>query len=114
MALQNNPDVNCLEEAREWYANNGDQEVIDKYSRFLIDILPGLKVDEIKGMTCVTCGNPSDLPYIDGVSATVTVAVVGNGRGATICDEVGRIAAQLSLTGHWDSELPKKLFEAIF
>ncbi|KAF8795751.1 hypothetical protein HNY73_000214 [Argiope bruennichi] len=100
--------VNTLEEIKEWYKSDGDQEVIDKYSRFLISIIPGLKVEEVKGKTCITCDSPSGLPYIDRISLTVTVAVVGNGKGATICDEVGRIAADLSLTGKWKSELPQK------
>ncbi|XP_055948027.1 uncharacterized protein LOC129981280 [Argiope bruennichi] len=114
MGIQRNSELNTLEEIKEWYKSDGDQEVLDKYSKFLIGIIPGLKVEEVKGKTCVTCDSPSDLPYIDRVSPTVTVAVVGNGRGATICDEVGRIAADLSLTGKWNSELPQKLFEAIF
>ncbi|CAL1281700.1 unnamed protein product [Larinioides sclopetarius] len=114
LGTQRNPEVETLEEIKEWYKSDGDQEVLDKYSRFLIDMIPGLKVEEIKGKTCITCDSPSDLPYIDRISPTVTVAVVGNGRGATICDEVGRIAAELSLTGKWNLELSPKLFEAIF
>lgn len=65
-------------------------------------------------MTCVTCYNKSGQPYIDRVSPTVTVAVVGNGEGAKYSDEIGRIAAALSLTGKWESELPKSHFQAIY
>ncbi|KFM83517.1 hypothetical protein X975_07038, partial [Stegodyphus mimosarum] len=65
-------------------------------------------------MTCVTCDSPSGLPYIDRVTPTVTVAVVGNGKGAKFSDEVGRIAAHLSVTGKWDSELMQSQFKAIF
>ncbi|GBN27120.1 hypothetical protein AVEN_224320-1 [Araneus ventricosus] len=114
LGTQRNPEVGTLEEIKEWYYSDGDKEVLDKYSRFVIDIIPGLKVEEVTGKTCITCDSPSALPYIDRISPTVTVAVVGNGGGATICDEVGRIAAELSLTGKWNSELPPKLFEAIF
>lgn len=44
----------------------------------------------------------------------MTVAAVANGRGAKFSDEVGRIAATLSLTGKWDSELPKGNFQVIY
>lgn len=62
---------------------------------------------------CVTCETPTGFPYIDQVTPTVTLAAVGNGWGATYAEEIGRIAATLSLTGIWDSELPKSLFEIV-
>ncbi|CAL1281697.1 unnamed protein product [Larinioides sclopetarius] len=69
--------------------------------------------EAVSSKTCLTCHNETGLPYIDRVTPTVTVAVVGNGVGAMTSDEVGRIAAELSLNGKWDSELPKNLFEAV-
>ncbi|GFV43357.1 monomeric sarcosine oxidase [Trichonephila clavipes] len=107
-------ELSTLEESRQWYNSDGCPLVTRHYSRFLIDILPGLLVDEVSSKTCISCDSPTDLPYIDRITPTVAVAVVGNGRGATMCDEVGRLAAELCLTGKWDSELPKKPFEAIF
>lgn len=62
---------------------------------------------------CVTCETPTGLPYIDKVTPTVTLAVAGNGWGATTAEEIGRLAAYLSLTGSWDSEIPKALFEIV-
>ncbi|GBO03340.1 hypothetical protein AVEN_231801-1, partial [Araneus ventricosus] len=73
-----------------------------------------LKVTAVRSKTCITCDSPPHLPFIDRLTPTVTVAAVGNGLGATTCDEVGRIAAELSATGKWDSELHKSLFEAIY
>ncbi|GBO35846.1 hypothetical protein AVEN_10319-1, partial [Araneus ventricosus] len=67
----------------------------------------------VSSKTCLTSHNETGLPYIDRVTPTVTVAVVGNGVGAAICDEVGRIAAELSTSGEWDSDLPRNLFEAV-
>ena len=74
----------------------------------------GLNYEGINKMTCVTSHNTSGQPYIDRVSPTVTVGVVGNGRGAQYSDEVGRIAAVLSLTGKWESELPKSHFRVMY
>lgn len=62
-------------------------------------------------MTCVTCDSPTEQPYIDRVSPTVTVAAVGNGRGAKISDEIGRLAANLSVYGRWDSKLNQSHFK---
>lgn len=64
-------------------------------------------------MTCVTSSSPSGQPYIDRVSPTVTVAVVGNSRGAKLADEVGKIAADLSLRGRWNSEVSQSHFKII-
>ncbi|XP_035210047.1 uncharacterized protein LOC118184482 [Stegodyphus dumicola] len=107
-------EVKSLPEIKQWYLSKGDERVIDVYSKLLIEMLPGLEVEGISSMTCVTCHSPSGLPYIDRVTPTVTVAVVGNGKGAKFSDEVGRIAAHLSVTGKWDSELMQSQFKAIF
>ncbi|XP_035230949.1 uncharacterized protein LOC118202849 [Stegodyphus dumicola] len=107
-------EIKSLPEIKEWYLSKGDKRVIDVYSKLLIEMLPGLEVESISSSTCVTCDSPSGLPYIDRVTPTVTVAVVGNGKGAKMSDEVGRIAAHLSVTGKWDSELMQSQFKAIF
>ncbi|GFV43347.1 uncharacterized protein TNCV_1948601 [Trichonephila clavipes] len=113
MGHQKNSEVTTLEEVKKWYSNTGDSEVIDKLSKLVKRIIPDLKVSRMQSKTCITCDSPTHLPYIDRITPTVAVAAVGNGLGATICDEVGRLAACLSVTGKWDSELPKSLFEII-
>ncbi|GFT31236.1 peroxisomal sarcosine oxidase [Nephila pilipes] len=113
MGHQRNSELTTLREAKEWYSDAGDSEVIEKLSKFARKIIPDWKVNAMRSKTCITCDSPSRLPYIDRITPTVTVAVVGNGLGATTCDEVGRIAACLSITGKWDSELTKSLFEII-
>ncbi|KFM80511.1 Peroxisomal sarcosine oxidase, partial [Stegodyphus mimosarum] len=109
-----NCDIKTLPEVKQWYLSKGDERAIEIYSKLLIEMLPGLDFEDISSMTCVTCENPSGLPYIDQIRPTVTVAVVGNGKGAKFSDEVGRIAAHLSMTGKWDSELAKSQFKVIF
>ena len=62
---------------------------------------------------CVTCESPTKFPYIDQITPTVTIAVVGNGYGAATAEEIGRLAAVLSLNGTWDSEIPADLFKIV-
>lgn len=106
--------VGTLEEIKRWYLSKGDPRKIKTLSKFLVKVLPGLNFEKVTDMTCVTSYSPSGQPYIDRVSPTVTVAAVANGKGAKFSDEVGRIAATLSLTGRWDSELSKSHFEAVY
>ncbi|CAL1281698.1 unnamed protein product [Larinioides sclopetarius] len=114
MGHQRNSEITTLQEAKAWYREPGDSEVMEKMSKLIFEIIPNLKVTSVRSKTCITCDSPPHLPYIDRLKPTVAVATVGNGLGATTCDEVGRIAAELSVTGKWDSELPKSLFEAIY
>lgn len=79
----------------------------------LFFFLLGLVTDGLFRKVCVTCETPTGLPYIDKVTPTVTLAVAGNGWGATTAEEIGRLASCLSLTGSWDSEIPKALFEIV-
>ncbi|CAL1281696.1 unnamed protein product [Larinioides sclopetarius] len=102
-----------LKEVNEWYNSHGDLEIVNQLSCLLRQLLPNTNFEAVSSKTCLTCHNETGLPYIDRVTPTVTVAVVGNGVGAMTSDEVGRIAAELSLNGKWDSELPKNLFEAV-
>ncbi|GFR12168.1 peroxisomal sarcosine oxidase [Trichonephila clavata] len=113
MGHQKNSEVTTLEEVKKWHSSTGDSEVIQKLPKLVKRIIPDLKVNRVQSKTCITCDSPTRLPYIDRITPTVAVAAVGNGLGATICDEVGRLAACLSVTGQWDSELPKSLFEII-
>lgn len=106
--------VSTLEEIKEWYLSKGNLKEVKTLEKFLTNFLRGLNFANVTNMTCVTSYSPSGQPYIDRVSPTVTVTAVGNGKGAKFSDEVGRIAATLSLTGRWDSELSKSHFKAVF
>lgn len=61
----------------------------------------------------MTVNTPTRLPYIDTVAPQLTVALGDNGYSAKCCDELGRLAAGLALTGHWEDDLPKEAFRAI-
>lgn len=103
-------EVHTVEEIKEWYLSPGNSRVIEEYANILKNLLPGLKVISTKGKTCVTSHTPSALPYIDRITPVLTVAIAGNGKGAKMSDELGRIAAYLCIKGEWNSPLPRSLF----
>ncbi|XP_023227105.1 uncharacterized protein LOC111627714 [Centruroides sculpturatus] len=81
-----------------------------EYADILKKLLSGIEVMSIKGSSCVTTHTPSKLPYIDRVTPILTVAIAGNGKGAKMSDELGRITANLAVKGEWNSEIPHSLF----
>ncbi|KAG8182835.1 hypothetical protein JTE90_000442 [Oedothorax gibbosus] len=109
-----NEEINSLEEMKEWYLLNGNEDLLKTHLKFVTELFPKIKLSNVETMSCACCYSLSGLPYIDKISPTVTVACAGNGKGAKFSDEVGRIAAKLSLTGEWDSEIPKEKFKVIF
>ncbi|GIY56709.1 hypothetical protein CDAR_184311 [Caerostris darwini] len=112
--VRDDVELKTLEELRKWYLSEGNEKMVKTHVKLLTELIPGLKYTDIHRRTCATCETPSGLPYIERVSPTVTVAIAGNGKGAKFSDEVGRIAAELSITGKWNSELSPNLFQAIF
>lgn len=44
----------------------------------------------------------------------LVIAGAGCGHGAQSCDEIGRLAAVLGLTGAWDSDLQRERFTVRF
>ena len=44
----------------------------------------------------------------------LVIAGAGCGHGAQSCDEIGRLAAVLGLTGAWDSDLDREKFRVRF
>ncbi|XP_071040633.1 putative sarcosine oxidase [Parasteatoda tepidariorum] len=109
-----NSELTTLDEVKKWYQSTGSEDTLSFFSRMLKDLLPGLKVEKIFNVPCVTADSPTGFPYIDRLTPTVTVAAIGNSRGAAMCEEVGRLAAHLSVTGKWDSKISKSLFEVIY
>jgi len=74
-------------------------------------LVPGLACISVHGDSCVTSNTPGKLaPYIDSVAPGLVVAAGGCGHAAKGCDEIGRLAAVLSLEDRWDSHLDQQLF----
>ncbi|XP_042912375.1 uncharacterized protein [Parasteatoda tepidariorum] len=109
-----NSELKNLKEIKNWYNCSGEKYISEHYSKIIQDLFPDLKFEEMLPKTCVTCSNPSELPYIDNISPNIIVAAVGNGSGVMMCEEIGSIAAELSVESTWNSKLSKSLFRAIF
>lgn len=63
---------------------------------------------------CVTSNTPSRRPYIDLLTPSLGVALGGNGYAAKSSDEIGRLAADLLVTGTWsDPNIPHEVVQII-
>jgi sarcosine oxidase/L-pipecolate oxidase len=60
---------------------------------------------------CVMSLTTTYRPFIDLVSPKLGVAIGGNGYAAKSCDEIGRLAASLLITGKWTDDLPHDVFQ---
>ena len=72
---------------------------------------PGLKPLSTETDTCVTTATRSGMPYIDMITPEIGVAIGGNGVGARLAYEIGRIAAKMIMKGHWDYDISPDLFK---
>lgn len=65
---------------------------------------------------CVHIRTPTHLPYIDEIEpGRIYVAFGGNGLAAKCADELGRLGADLTATGHWqDPELQASDFKIAY
>lgn len=51
-------------------------------------------------------------PFVDEVAKGLYLAVGGCGHAAKSCDEIGRIAAKLTVDGVWDTIVPREAMAA--
>jgi len=103
--------LSTAEEVEEWYrAGTGDKEAVEELERFIMDFVRDLGVEAVSGGCCVTSKTKDKSgPYIDCVKSGLFVAGGGCGYAAKSCDEIGRIAAVLSVTGDWDSDIARDI-----
>ncbi len=103
-----NKELSTLEHMSAYYANGPDMNQVEELVAQAKELLPELKVESVRGDSCVTCNTPRKIaPFIDIVAPGLGVATGGCGYAAKSCDEIGRLAATLLLDGHWDSEVPR-------
>ena len=76
----------------------------------MVSFVPGLKVEEVSGGCCVT----STTHYIDDSVPGVVVVAGGCGYAAKSCDEIGRIAAVLSVQDRCDSIIPRECCRLVY
>lgn len=86
-------------ELGDWYRSGGDAEVGAYLRESLLRRIPDLDAEGMHIAPCSTTFTPEDTPRIGPVSARVSLAVAGCGRGAKCSDELGRMAARAVMTG---------------
>ena len=89
-----------FEEIVAWFKQGDSDVMLEPLRRALRDLLPDLRVLSWKTGRCIITYTPHRNPYIDELlPSQLYVAVGGNGNGAKTSDGVGRLAADLLLTG---------------
>jgi len=98
--------VSGKQQLEQWYQGGGNQEAVDVLANFLTSLIPSLRsVENVQGGSCVTANTKTkEAPYIQEVVPGLVIAAGGCGQAAKCCDEIGRLAAVLSLEDRWDSD----------
>jgi sarcosine oxidase len=107
--------LETLDELGDWFRHRGAAEDRAALHETLLALIPDLAGAPTHADTCAVTATASGYPYVDLLAdGRVGVAVGGNGKAAKSADEIGRLAAELVLTGAWRDELPAEPFRARF
>jgi sarcosine oxidase len=99
---------------RAWYDHGNDDGLLPAFREALTSLIPGISVRAWHTRRCADAYTADRRPYIDILeSRRLTIALGGNGRGAQAADAVGQLTADLALTGHWQSDLPRDAFRYV-
>lgn len=109
-SLLGNP-LATADEIAAWVRTGGRGEDIDDTLALLAELMPGQQFGSAHTRPCLVCETPSGLPVIDRVDDRTVIAIEGE-RGAMAADEIGRLTADLTLTGRWNDGLPQEIFRA--
>lgn len=109
-SLLENP-LDTREEIAAWVRTGGNQDDIAPTRELLTELIPGLEILSMRTRPCLVCATDTDRPYIDWADDRTVVAIEGE-RGAMAADEIGRLAADLALTGRWHDSVPAEVFAA--
>lgn len=94
-----------------WVRTGGRAADIDESRELLTELLPGVEILSMRTRPCLVCATHNDRPYIDWADDRTVVLVEGE-RGAMAADEIGRLAAELALSGQWRDSIPHEVFAA--
>ena len=102
-------------ELGDWFRHTGAAEDREALHQTILALIPDLAGAPIHTDTCAVTATVSGYPYVDLIAdGRVCIAVGGNGSAAKSADEIGRLAADLLLTGAWQDDLPAAAFRAHF
>jgi sarcosine oxidase len=111
-SLMSNP-LDSHEEIADWVRTGGRQKDVAEALEVLTDLLPDVALGEARTRPCLVCATATDRPYVDWADDRTVLAVEGE-RGAMCADEVGRLAADLALSGEWRDSLPHSALRAVW
>ena len=103
-SLMDNP-LDTTAQIAQWVRTGGRKADVDEALTLLTDLLPDQQFGRAHTRPCMVCETPTGLPYIDRADERTTVLVEGE-RGAMAADEIGRLAADLTLSGRWRDGIP--------
>ncbi|XP_038066968.1 uncharacterized protein LOC119736994 [Patiria miniata] len=107
--------LTTLKEVKAWFLSKPDPKLVEKYRDLLLSIIKGFNPVSVKTDMCVCSRTPTTLPYCDMVSPRLGLAIGGNGFGAMLSDEVGRMAAEMIAGGeNWNRDIPREMLKAQF
>jgi sarcosine oxidase len=108
--------LHSVEEMVAWYSRQRISAAARQVLTTMMEtIIPGLRPRSVHEAACIIEKTPSRYPYIGHLDddETLTVAVGGNGHGARGSDEIGRLAATVTLGLPWDCPIPLETFAPI-
>ncbi len=102
-------------ELREWFQTGGRSQEASALKDILHDIIIDLKSDSFQKKACVTIFTNHGYPYIDTLDeGRLFIATGGCGAAAKSSNEIGRLGANLMMTGEWQDDLESEIFQAIY
>ncbi|XP_038070809.1 uncharacterized protein LOC119739803 [Patiria miniata] len=104
-----------LEDVKGWFVSQPDPKLVKNYKDILLAVVKGFNPVSVKTDMCVCSSTPTGLPYCDMVSPRLGLAVGGNGCGAMLSDEVGKMAAEMIAGAeNWNRDIPREMLKAQF
>ncbi|MCB0209975.1 MAG: FAD-dependent oxidoreductase [Anaerolineae bacterium] len=113
--MHNTPVARSFEELRTWFNTGGSRAEAEALKAVLLDCIPDLNATAFRQKPCVITYTAHERPYIDTLEeGRIFVAAGGCGTSAKSSNEIGRLAASLTVHNAWlDQELHAKDFQAI-
>ena len=103
-----------LEEMRDWFLRGDTKAHQIAMQNMIRELFPELEVLGWQTKPCIVCYTPSGKPFIDAFDERIFVLTGGNGTGAHPSDALGKLAADLMVTGNWNSSLDRDPFRLQF
>ncbi|MBW8284214.1 MAG: FAD-dependent oxidoreductase [Rhizobium sp.] len=99
---------------RAWFRSGGRAGIRDHLSRIIDGLVPDLAGAPLSMAACVTSFTPNNYPAIGFASDRIAVLTGGCGAAAKSSDEIGRLGAELLISGDLDRAAYGDVFRPSF